>query len=38
MTLDFLPEAAAELYAAAERYEAQQEGLGFRFRDEVLEV
>lgn len=38
MTLDFLPEAAAELYEAVEYYEKRQEGLGARFRDEVLEV
>jgi len=38
MTLDFLPEASAELYAAAEYYESKQEGLGWRFRSEVLEV
>lgn len=38
MTLEFLPEAAAELYEAAEYYEARQEGLGIRFRGEVLEV
>ena len=38
MTLEFLPEATAELYEAAEYYESREEGLGFRFRDEVLEV
>jgi hypothetical protein len=38
MTLDFLPEAAAEFYQAAERYEDRAEGLGHRFRCEVLEV
>lgn len=38
MTLDFLPEAAAELYQAAEDYESRQEGLGLRFRQEVPEV
>ena len=38
MTLDFLPEAAAELYEAAEHYESRQEGLGGRFRGEVLEI
>lgn len=38
MTLEFLPEAAAEFYAAAERYEEKEDGLGRRFRNEVLEV
>lgn len=38
MTLDFLPEAAAEFYAAAERYEDREEGLGVRFRGEVLQL
>ena len=38
MTLDFLPEALAEFGEAAEYYEAQREGLGERFRQEVLEV
>jgi plasmid stabilization system protein ParE len=38
MTLSFLPEAAAEFYDAAEYYEARQEGLGVRSRDEVLLV
>ena len=38
MRLDFLPEASAELYEAAQYYEAKQEGLGWRFRNEVLEV
>jgi plasmid stabilization system protein ParE len=38
MTLEFLPEAAAEFYEAAEQYEFRQEGLGVRFRGEVLEV
>ena len=38
MILDFLPEAAAELYEAAEYYESKQEGLGRRFRNEVLEM
>lgn len=38
MTLEFLPEAAAEFYEAAEQYELRQEGLGARFRGEVLEV
>jgi hypothetical protein len=31
MTLDFLPAASAELYEAAEYYESNQEGLGWRF-------
>ena len=38
MTLEFLPEAAAEFYEAAEQYEFREEGLGARFRGEVLEV
>ena len=38
MILDFLPEAAAELYEAAAYYESKQEGLDGRFRSEVLEV
>jgi plasmid stabilization system protein ParE len=38
MTLDFLPEASAELYEGAAFYESKQEGLGWRFRGEVLEV
>ena len=38
MTLEILPEAGSELYAAAEYYEAQEPGLGWRFRCEVLEV
>ena len=38
MTLDFLSEAAAEFCEAAEQYESRQEGLGARFRGEVLEV
>ena len=38
MILEFLPEASAELYEAADHYESKQEGLGRRFRNEVLEV
>lgn len=38
MILEFLPEASVELYAAAEYYEEKQEGLGWRFRSEVLQV
>lgn len=38
MTSDFLPEAAAEFYDTADQYEFRQEGLGARFRGEVLEV
>lgn len=38
MTLEFLPEAAAEFYEASTYYESQEEGLGARFRDEVLEI
>lgn len=33
-----MPEASAELYEAAEYYETKQAGLGWRFRNEVLEV
>ena len=38
MTLHFLPEASAELHEAAEYYESKEEGLGWRFRNEVAEV
>jgi hypothetical protein len=38
MTLEFLPEAGAEFYEAAEQYEFREEGLGTRFRGEVLQV
>jgi len=38
MTLEFLPEASAELYEAADYYEGKQPGLGWRFRSEVLEL
>jgi hypothetical protein len=38
MILEFLPEASAELHAAAEYYEQKEEGLGWRFRNEVLQV
>lgn len=38
MTLEFMPEASAELQAAATEYESKQEGLGWRFRSEVFEV
>jgi hypothetical protein len=38
MRLDFLPESSAELYQAAEYYESKQEGLGWRFRNEAMEV
>lgn len=38
MILEFLPEASVELYEAADYYESKQEGLGRRFRNEVLEV
>ncbi len=31
-------EASAELQAAAEEYEAKEEGLGWRFRSEVLQI
>jgi plasmid stabilization system protein ParE len=38
MTLDFLPDAAAELYEAAQYYETREKGLGLRLRNEVLQV
>lgn len=38
MILKFLPEARAEFHEAAEYYESKQEGLGWRFRNEVFEV
>ena len=38
MILEFLPEASAELFAAAEHYESKQPGLGHRFRREILEL
>jgi hypothetical protein len=38
MTLEFLPDAASELYAAAEYYEARESGLGRRLHSEVMEV
>jgi plasmid stabilization system protein ParE len=38
MILKFLPAASAELFEAAGYYESKQEGLGRRFRNEVLEV
>lgn len=38
MKLEFLPEARAEFYEAAEYYEGKERGLGKRFRDEVWEV
>ena len=38
MILEFLSEASAELYAAAEYDEGKQEGLGWRFRSEVLQI
>ncbi len=38
MILEFLSEASAELFEAADYYESKQEGLGRRFRNEVLEV
>ena len=38
MTLDFLPEAATELFEAASYYESRQTGLETRFRNEVMEV
>jgi hypothetical protein len=37
MILEFLPEASVELSEAAHYHESKQEGLGRRFRDEVLE-
>ncbi len=38
MILHFLPEASAELYEAADYYESKEQGLGLRFRSEVLAV
>jgi plasmid stabilization system protein ParE len=38
MILEFLPEASLELYEGAEYYESKQQGLGRRFRNEILEV
>jgi len=38
MILEFLPEASNELFEAAAYYESKQQGLGRRFRNEVLEV
>jgi plasmid stabilization system protein ParE len=38
MKLQFLPEASAELCEAADYYESKQEGLGWRFRNEILET
>ncbi len=38
MNLEFLPEAQAEFFDAAEYYENKESGLGKRFRDEVWEV
>ncbi len=38
MILEFLPEASAELYDAAEYYEQKQDGLGWRFQSEVLQI
>lgn len=38
MILEFLAEASAELFEAADYYESKQGGLGRRFRNEVLQV
>jgi hypothetical protein len=38
MRLEFLAEASAELSEAAAYYDSREEGLGWRFRDEVLGV
>lgn len=38
MTLEFLPDAASELYAAADYYETRESGLGRRLHSEVMEV
>ena len=38
MTRQFLPEASAELCEAADYYESRQAGLGWRFRNEILEI
>lgn len=37
MNLEFLPEARAEFYEAAEYYEDKESGLGKRFRAEIQE-
>jgi hypothetical protein len=36
MRLDFFPEAREEFFEAALYYESREEGLGFRFRNEVV--
>jgi len=38
MTYEFIPEAQAEFWEAADRYESKEEGLGVRFRNEVSHV
>ena len=38
MTYEFLAEAKAEFWEAAERYESKEAGLGVRFRAEVAHV
>ena len=38
MTYEFLAEAKAEFWEAAERYESKEAGLGVRFRVEVAHV
>lgn len=38
MNLEFLPEAQAEFFEAAEYYEDRENGLGKRFRDEVWDM
>ncbi len=38
MSIEFLPEAEAELVAAAEWYEGREKGLGRRFRNEIAHV
>ena len=38
MTVEFLPEAEEELIEGALWYESREQGLGWRFRDEVAEI
>jgi len=38
MTYEFIPEAQAEFWEEADRYESKEEGLGVRFRNEVSHV
>jgi plasmid stabilization system protein ParE len=38
MIVEFTTEARADLFEAAEYYEAKEEGLGVRFRNEVAQI